>query len=256
MKRILIIILVILLVALGFTIIFNGFKIGSFEVLGFKNLGKLDRQLENALNEATTLTSVTFPEKLSSLTSASKQLVTTKEKYQDKVAYSSEEDVRRANEIETYQVDFLFTRLGNHARKYGLEIDLDAKQTSATGVYNLNFTVHGKYALIADFVRAVENDQELTFTIENFILEPDVNAEGTANIETLRATFIVSELRLDVDESISNSSEAVPMSNANNTSNTTSNSNTTNTNSTANTANTENTVNADNTANTTNNVQN
>lgn len=210
MKKVLIVILVLLLVALGTTIIVSGFKIGDFEVLGYNNLKKLDGELDSKLEEASTLTDVTYPGKLSSLTVASKQLVTTREKYQDMVAYSSEEDVRRANEIETYQVDFLFTRLGNHAKKYGLEIDLDAKLTSASGIYNLNFTVHGKYALIAEFVRAVENDQSLTFTIENFILTPETSG-NTANVDTLKAEFMVPELRLDVDENISNSSTTITM---------------------------------------------
>ena len=211
MKKILITILIILLLALAITTIFNGFKIGDFEVLGYKSVGAISQELENKITEATTLTSVTFPEKLSSLTTASRQLLTTKEQYQDKVAYSSEEDVRRANEIETYQVDFLFTRLGNHAKKFGLEIDLAANLTSATGVYNLNITLHGKYTLIADFVRAIENDSELTFTIENFILTPETD------LQTLKAEFVVTDLRLDVDESISNSSTVVQMNTQENT---------------------------------------
>lgn len=250
MKKILIIILIVLLVALGLTVILNGFKLAGLNVLSFKSLGGLNDQLDEKLSEATTLTSVTFPEKQSNLSSAAKQLATTREKYQDKVAYSSEEDVRKANEIETYQVDFLFTRLGNHAKKYGLVIDLDAKQSSATGVYNLNFTVHGKYQLISDFVRAVENDDELTFTIENFILELE-----DINTEKLKAQFMVPELRLDVDESISNP-EASSSATTNTNTTTTNTTNRTNSTNTTNTTNTTNNTNTTNTAsnNTTNDV--
>ena len=248
MKRILVLILMILLIILALVIILNGFTLGDFKVLSFKNLGNLNGQLEKKIEEASTLTSVTFPEKMSSLTTASKQLVTTKEKYQDKVAYSSEEDVRKANEIETYNVDFLFTRLGNHAKKYGLVIDLDAKRASASGVYNLNFTVHGKYALIADFVRAVEDDKELTFTIENFILTPDTNTE------TLKAEFIVSELRLDIDENISNAASSVPMGNSGNKNNTTNNTTSNTTNNTTNNTTTNSVTNNTQTNNVTNNT--
>ena len=234
MKKILIIILIVLLVALGLSVITNGFRLGGINVLSFKSLGGLNDQLDRKLSEATTLTSVTFPEKQSNLSKEAKQLATTREKYQDKVAYSSEEDVRKANEIETYQVDFLFTRLGNHAKKYGLVIDLDAKQSSATGVYNLNFTVHGKYSLISDFIRAVENDEELTFTIENFILELE-----DINTEKLKAQFMVPEIRLDVDESISNPDASSTIN--------TSDTNTTNTRNTTNTTNTTDTTNTTNT---------
>ena len=256
MKRVLIIVLIVLLLALGTTVIINGFKFGDFTIFGFRNLRKLNNSLENKLEEASELTSVTYPEKISALTSASKQLISTKEKYQDKVAYSSEEDVRKANEIETFKVDFIFTRLGNHAKKYGLVIDLDAKKTSTDSVYNLNFTVHGKYALISEFIRAVENDQELTFTIESFSLELEEKPE------TLKATFTVPELRLDIDESISNPTSSVTVvksetstSNGTNTTTNNSTSNKTTTNATTNSTgngNTSNTIYSSGNANTTN----
>ena len=213
MKRVLIIILIVLLVSLAATVLINGFKIGNFEVLGFSNLQKSSQDLENKIEQAKTLTSVTFKEKQSELSAAESELTTTKGKYQDKVAYSSEEDVRKANEIETYQVDFLFTRLGNHAKKYGLEIDLDAKLTQSAGIYDLNFTVHGQYIYIADFVSAVENDSDLTFTIEKFVLKPDNTSSGQASVDTLRAEFVVTGLRLDVDENIQNSSTIYVTSN-------------------------------------------
>ena len=188
MKKILITILIILLIVLAAFTIIDGLKIGNFEILGYNEIIDINQKLETKITEASQLTSVTFPEKVSTLTAASKELVTTREKYQDKVAYSSEEDVRRANEIKTYQVDFLFTRLGNYAKKHGLTMDLQATPTSATSVYDLNFTLHGK------------NDSDLNFLIQNFKLTPDTNNE------VLKAEFVVTELRLNADNSISNTS--------------------------------------------------
>ncbi len=196
MKKILIAILIILLIMLATYTIIDGIQIGNFEVLSYAKIMEHNDELEAKITEAATLTSVTFPEKLQALTAASSQLVTTREQYQDKIAYSSEEDVRRAKEIKNYNVEFLFTRLGNYAKQHGLNMDLAPQTTSATGVYDLKFILRGKYSSISEFIRSIENDTNLNFKIENFKLTPD-----TSN-QILKAEFVVSELKLNVDSGI------------------------------------------------------
>lgn len=254
MRRILIAILIVLILTLGILIVLRGAKIFNFEILSYDGLKIKNGELQSKIEEASRVTGVTFQEKLASLKSASKDLVTTREDYQYKVAYSSEEDVKRAREIKNYQVDFLFTKLGNYQSKYGIDMDLAADETSATGVYDLNFTLHGKYVWIADFIRAIENDSSLNFIIENFLLERD---EGST--ETLKATFKVTGLSLEVDETIKNS-DVTSMndsekntSNKNNTTNTTNNNNTTNRTTNNTTGNTTNNTANNTTNNTTNN---
>lgn len=196
MKKILISVLIILLLILAIFTIVKGIHIGNFNILSYSEILDKNNELEEKITEASRLTSVSFPEKQSGLTSASKQLVTTRQQYEDKIAYSSEEDVRRAKEIKNFEIDFLFTQLGNYAKRYGLVMDLQPITTSASGIYDLKFTLHGKYSLISDFVRSIENDSKLNFVIENFKLVPD-----TSNV-TLRAEFVVTGLKLNIDESI------------------------------------------------------
>lgn len=221
MKKILISILIVLLIVLAVFTVMNGIQIGNFKVLGYNGIIEINDKLDRTISEASRLTSVTFPEKVSDLSSASRQLITMREQYQDKVAYSSEEDVRKANEIKTYQLDFLFTRLGNYAKQYGINLDLQANPEAATGVYSLNFTLHGKYVLISEFVRSIENDSELNFIIENFKLTPDTNTE------ILKAEFVVKELKLNVDNSLRNSSTIDTNNNQNTVTNTAGNTNNT-----------------------------
>ncbi len=207
MRKILIAILIILLLALAFTVVFNGMHIQIVDVLSYGELGEKNKELDEAIKEATRLTGITFKESQDNLTSTAKKLTSKKEEYQDKVAYSSEEEVRRATEIKTYQIDYLFSHIGNYAEnKFGLDLKLDAMPTSATGVYDINFTVKGRFALISDFIRAIENDDELNFVIEKFKILPGENEEESKNAEILRATFTVSQIRLDVDNSITNTS--------------------------------------------------
>lgn len=195
MKKVLITILIILLIILGGYAVFKGISLGNFKILSYTDIVQKNNELEAKITEATQITSVTFPEKVSSLTKASKQLVTTREKYEDKVAYSSEEEVRRAREIRNYEVDFLFTQLGNYVSKNGIQMDLNAVSNPVAGEYNLNFTLNGKYALIAEFIRDIENDSELSFIIENFKLTPG------ANNEDLKAEFVVTGIKVNANDS-------------------------------------------------------
>ena len=252
MKKILIGILIVLLFVLGVVTIVNGITVFGLEIPGYKQLVEKNDELNKKIDEAAQISGVNFPEKETTLTLAAKQLVRSREDYQDKVAYSSEEDVKRAREIKSYQVDFLFTKLGNYQSKYGLDMDLAATETSATGVYNLNFTLHGKYTLISDFIRAIENDSSLNFIIENFRLEPDSNND-IGGIINLKATFTVTNLRLEVDESIRNSSNTDPMSKGQER-NTTTNNATTNNNTTNNVTSGSNTTSANVTNTATNNT--
>ncbi len=199
MKKVLIGLLILILIALGINTIINGMEIGSLNVLGYENIRQKNNELDQKIEEAATLTGVTFPEKLGTLNTDSNKLKTVKEQYQDKIAYSSEENVQKAQTDEIYQVDFLFTRLGNYAKKNGVTMALSAKFSSSTNdhdIYDLNFIVNGKYSLIADFIREIENDSRLKFTIEDFSLAPNA---GT-NTENLRADFVVRGLILEVDE--------------------------------------------------------
>lgn len=198
MKKILITILIILLVVLCILLTTKGIEIGNFEILSYYEIVEKNEGLDTKISEATRLTSVTFPEKVSSLKKASKELTTTREKYEDKVAYSSEEDVKRAREVKNYEVDFLLVRLGNYVNKHGIEMDLNSVSKPATNEYNLNFTLRGKYALIAEFIRDIENDSNLNFIIENFKLTPGNNNE------ILKAEFVVTDVKVNADENIKN----------------------------------------------------
>ena len=250
MKKILIMILIIMLVAIAGITFLSGFSIGNFEVLSIENVGKINEKLEKKIDEASNLKEITFPQKESNLNATAKKLSDKKEEYQNKVAYSSEENVRRALEKEVYKVDFLFTRIGNHAKRNGLEVDLDAQYSktledeSGNGrkydYYNLNMTLHGEYLAIEKFVRSIEDDAELGFTIRSFVLIPEYpndiaetdneeksndtndsdnnensnektdsnNSSSTIKTDKtniLKAQFTITDLILDVDENLKSS---------------------------------------------------
>ena len=135
-------------------------------------------------------------------------------------------------QIQKYEVEALWVKLGNHATSEGATMKMDiVKGSSATeNMYDLNFTVNGSYISIIDFISDIENDSTLGFKIENF------HMSGSG--DSLQATFVCKEISIiDVNESqvdtktndVNTTNSATNNTNNTNSTNSTSNS-TTNTN--------------------------
>ncbi len=241
MKKLLILILIALVLALTIFTIINGLEIGGFSVWGITKIQDENAALDETVTQATRLASSTFPGKVSEVNASMKQLEQQKTTYQDMVAVSDTGDVQTASQLSNYTLDFLWTEIGTHATSEGVSIDISL--TAGTGgqnVYDLNFTAVGSYVGICEFIRDIEDDSDLAFKIEQFSMTA---GESTSS---LKATFICKNIPIEgissIDTNTSNST------NGNNTNNT----NTNSTNSTANTTNTTNATNSTNTTNTSN----
>lgn len=198
MRKLLITLLVFLLcVLLGYTVV-KGISISNFNVFSFTQIKEANDNLDKKIDEATALTSVEYPNKLSELNEAGKDLVSIREQYEDKITYSSEEEVNKAKQLTEFEVDFLFAKLGTYVRKEGVKINITYTPDSTVESGTLHFIVTGKYIPITEFVRDIEDDERLYFAIENFILVP---GQDTVN---LRAEFDVNAIKLNADQSITN----------------------------------------------------
>ena len=234
MKKLLILILIALVLALTIFTIVNGLEIGNFNVWGIKTIQDQNAELDETVTEATRLASSTFPSKVSELNASMKKLEEQKTTYQDMVAVSSTGDVQAASQLSNYTLDFLWTEIGTHATSEGVSIDISL--TTGTGgqnVYDLNFTAVGSYVGICEFIRDIEDDSDLAFKIEQFSMTA---GESTSS---LRATFVCKNIKIEGISSIDTSASRTDTTNTTNTTNTNSTSNTTNTtNTTSNTTNT------------------
>jgi len=200
MKKILILLLILLLGFFIYTIIFNGIEIAGFTVYSYQEIKKQNENLDSKLTEASKVTSIDYPEKLSSLSVAGKQLTTAKQEYEDKIAYSSEEEIKLATQVKEYKLEFLYTKLGNYRLKEGVGMELIfEKKSSGENVWDIHFIITGKYLPITEYIRDIEDDDDLNFRIENFKLTP-----GTST-DNLKAEFYVRTIGLtEVDQSIVN----------------------------------------------------
>lgn len=148
------------------------------------------------------------------------------------------------NQIERYEVETLWVKLGKYATSEGAIIRMDIVQGNTNETYNLKFTVNGSYISITDFISDIENDSTLGFKIEEFKMLP-TNIEGV-----LQATFACKEIGIK-EVSAKSSANFMTDSTVDTMNETNTSTNTTNT---AGSTNTTNSTNSTNSTNRTNNV--
>lgn len=237
MKKLLILILIGLLLALTIFVTIQGVSIGSLEILGIKGIQERNVELEEQIAQATKLASTDFKKAVSTVEEDSKKLTQEKQTYEDMTAVASESEVQEAAQLPTYEIEYLWTKLGNHATSEGatLKMDVTKGTNNVANTYNLKFTVTGSYISITDFISDVENDSSLGFKIEEFNMVP------SSDTSVLQATFVCKDITIkDLSQEVVTNTEEET--------NTTNNTNATNTANKTNTTNNTNTTNSTNTA--------
>lgn len=235
MKKLLISILILLLIALSIFIGLKGFKIGRIEVLGVKGIQEKNNQLDTQLEQATKLSTIDYKKVTEEVTQNAIKLTEEKKKYDDIIALNVDAEGEVA-QIQKYEIETLWVKLGNHATSEGATIKIEVtKGTNTTeDTYNLNFTAKGSYISITDFISDIENDSTLGFKIENFKMIPSGEEDSS-----LQATFICKDIAIkEVD-----TSAVMPQSTRNTNTTNTSNTNSTNGNTNVNSTNRTNTTN-------------
>ena len=201
MKKLLILILIALLVLLGYFIIIQGVGTeGSLQILGIKGIQAKNAELEQKIQEATSLAEKDYQSVLSEIKQNTQSFEDAKKRYEDNVI------INEGGEVETlskpYDIETLWVRLGN-------------------------FSVTGSYICITDFISAIENDSTLGFKIEEFNMRPSGSE--------LQATFTCKDISInsinkdELNENVVVTTTDNTTNNTNATGNTTNSTNTTNT---------------------------
>lgn len=240
MKKLLILVLITLLLILTLFIGIKGVTMGPITILGIQGIQEKNSELDQKIQEAAKLTEKTYAQTVSEVNSNAKKLKEEKQNYQDMTAISSDGETQAVNQIEKYEIETLWVKLGNHATSEGvvMKMDVTSGSSGAQDSYNLNFTVTGGYVQIEDFISSIENDSTLGFKIEEFKMAPSGN--------DLQATFVCKDIPIKQVSSTTTVTQNT----------TTDGNNTANTNTAGNNTTDNNTANAVNNTNTTNNTTN
>lgn len=234
MKKLLISILIALLLILSIFIAINGLNVGKIEVLGIRGINQKNSELDQKIQQATQLSTIDYQKAVDEVEENSKKLTEEKKNYEDMALLNTDSEGQATAQLQKYEVEALWVKLGNHATSEGATMKMDIVKGSSTSenMYDLNFTVNGSYISIIDFISDIENDSTLGFKIENF------HMSGSG--DSLQATFVCKEISIiDVNQSqvdTGTKNNNTTNSTTNNTSNTnSSNSTNSTTNNTANT---------------------
>ena len=231
MKKILIITLMALLLILTVYTMVSGLSLGAVQIPGIMGIIQKNDELDAKIAQANKLADTEYKKKLNDLTNNTKKLEDEKKEYQDLAAVSLESGNGTTGQIEKYEIEYLWTRVGNHATSEGVNVDMDVQTIEAAqGIYNLDFTVTGSYIGIQEFISSIENDSSLGFKIEQFAM--------TGSGDTLTAKFICKNIMIkDIENANvstdSNKEKDTKDTNTTNTTNSTKNSNTSNSTNTA-----------------------
>lgn len=226
MRKLLISILLILLIAMTILCIKNGINIGSLHVLGVSQIQEANEGLTKKISEAKS-TNDNYANKLTEIKKVITDLGNARQKYLETINISTESEIREATQTKNYTIEYLWSQVGNHATQEGVKIKMDVVSGVDANTKNLNFTVSGNYLAITNFITSIENDSSLQFTIDEFSMKQN------------ECTFVVRDVFIKSETTMTSQD----------TTNTTTETNTT-TNTTANTLNNTNDTNSVNNTNT------
>lgn len=185
MKKILISVSIIILIMLLYLILVNSISLGGFKVDSISDIKSSSDNLNAKFDEAIALSVQTYGSEVGKLESAINSLKDIKETYSNKTKNIKGKVDLTQTQIETYKIEFLWTTIGNYAKEKGVILTLDLREGSGTDVYDLDFTLLGKYVGITSFIYDLENDSRLNFKIDNFVIAPGgtLKARQQENVE-------------------------------------------------------------------------
>lgn len=245
MKKLLLLILIALLVALGAYIAIQGFEVGSSEVLSYAGIQERSDTLDEKIQEASKLIGKDYKQAINTVQSDAKQLQETKENYEDKFVVNTdgaEEQQSIIDRYGKYKIETLWVKLGNHATKEGVTLKMEVRGGTPIGIlqsstnqapakfYDLNFTVFGDYISILEFVSDIENDSELGFKIEQFKMSPMAMKDEDGH---LQASFVCKDIAIEDISQLGGGTPTTTVDTTTPTTNTTTNDTTVTTNTTS-----------------------
>lgn len=190
MRKYILILILVVFAVLCFNLIVFGFKLGRFKINSYSELGKISQEKDEVLTQLNDKNSKDFNKKIEELKKATSKYKNVKTEYDSLVESGELSDEAIYNSMDIYNMDFLWTTIGNYATEKGVTLQFDVtKSITATSISSectmcdLNFIITGNYIAITDFIYCLEDDDKLNFEISSFTIE-----KGG---EDLQATFVV-----------------------------------------------------------------
>ena len=201
MRKALLAVALIILLIFSILILVNGLHLGNIDVWGINEISVKNDEIDSQNAKLTSLIDTNYETSISKLKTSSETLQETKKQYEEKAIVLSQNKYYRQKD--QYKHEFILVKIGKYADGNNVDIRLIVTESATSGLYDLNFTVTGKYADVASFIHDIENDSSLEFNIENFV---EVSATATATREdgttyttnAVKANFYCREISIDL----------------------------------------------------------
>ena len=193
MRKVLLSLLLIALLAIFGVMVISGINIGNLELgHSIRSIINKNNELDQSILGLSKKIDTEYAGARTNLDQSFKKLQAEKQSYQSTVEYTSQEDIAAANQTEEYKLDYLWTKIGLYATNHNvaMKADLSYGSSGVSNQYNISFTATGEYLDISEFVYEIEKDSSLGFRIEEFALVP-------YSEESLQATFIIKNVSVD-----------------------------------------------------------
>lgn len=179
MRKVLISILGVLLIILIYFIVLKDINIFNWENKNINDIKELNKEMNKQIDIAKQLNNQQYPDNIEILEKSIKELKNSKEKYESKLKYISNDTQLGVVKVKEYKIERLWIALELYAKEENVELKLDILETKNEDVYDLNVTVVGSYIGITDFIYDIEKDDTLGFRILDFKLTPNTTVEKT-----------------------------------------------------------------------------
>lgn len=198
MRKILIKILLIILFLMNLVLILIGLWNGNLGINSFFSLQQKTTKLNEKVYDLQTKTTSEYKAKKQALIDAISNYQNKKQEYENVIEkVQSVGNVEREYVFDLYDIDFLWTIIGNYATKEGITLKFDVSKLQDNDIFvntdyilcDLNFTVSGQYLSIVNFIYDLEHDERLKFEIRNFSIEK--------KDKILQSSFIVKSIPIN-----------------------------------------------------------
>ena len=212
-----VVILVVLVISIYFCLItvVDGINVGdNFSIAGYEEVETSSRELDTLISRLVNLNDIQFPKKKDSLKSAISKYQQKKEDYETLKEIAEQNSSEEISLVDIYDVDFLWTTIGNYGTEEGINLKFDVVKSSNSTITSdeyimcdLKFTVSGDYISITDFIYDLEDDSKLGFEISSFsmskgedylqaiftVREVPINSENLTELATYQSNFAVTD---------------------------------------------------------------
>ena len=163
----------------------NGLTFGSVDALSYAKIKSKNDTLNSKISELNKLNGAEYSSAKAQLESARQVFNTKKNAYDALAASASAAEIAEANKREEFLLDYLWIKIGNYANANNIKVLINPTSDS-----ELNFDVSGPYISVINFIYDLENDGELSFNVNNIVME------GTSSQSNTKAKFSVSGVNI------------------------------------------------------------